>query len=178
MKNTMQPMNQNKVDTFHKINDTSQATFRFLKIVLKTILTTAYVTAASMAFFYGTQSPDVVKCVFFGHEFSLYYSFQGFFDGIASTLHSLLPVFPSAGTFYERCIRALPGILLVIYTIFSGYQYKKHSIQYEAISNKDRESVNTLANVLCVVTALYACALACDRGRTGPFFEHMLERRK
>lgn len=181
MKNTMQPMNQNQNeqqnDAFHKINDASHTTFHYLKIVLRFFLMIAYIIFVSMVLYYGTQSPDVVKCVVFGHEFSLYYSFQVFFDETASFLHGILPLLPNNGIFYERCVRALPGILLTLYNIFSYPYYIKHATPQGKLTDEDSQKASLVIKTIHVMTVLLICAIACDRGRTGPFFERMLERR-
>ena len=178
MKNTMQPMNQNQNDqqndAFHKINVASQASFSILKLLLCIFVMLLLFVISSLTLFYAAGTADEVKGVVFGHTFSLYYSFKNFFDGLSTTFYSILPV---DGMFYERCLRALPGILLILYCMFAYPIYKKvHPKTAEPkISVEDKFATEGIINALRVVTSIMICAMACDRSLQGSFLRNYID---
>ena len=178
MKNTMQPMNQNQNeqqnDAFHKINAASQVTFSFFKLAILVFVMLIFFIVSSLMLFYAAGTADEVKGVFFGHTFSLYYLFQKFFDSLSFTFYSILPV---DGMFYERCLRTLPGILLILYCTFAYPIYKKiHPKTTEIkVSVEDKYATEDIMNALSVVTSIMICAMACDRSLQGSFLRNYID---
>lgn len=176
MKNTMQPMNQNQNeqqnDAFHKINAASQQTISLLRKIISWLCVIAFTFFSATVLYRVAGSSDEVKGVFWGHTFSLYYTFQSFFDGLAASLYSIIP---ADGMFYERCLRTIPGILLILYCLSALPHYERHHIILdEELSYKEKYDVQSLKKLLCAITALLVCIMACDRGKTGSFLSEFV----
>lgn len=175
MKNVRQPQNQiqQQNDAFHKVNVASSRCFSIGQKAVNLIALLIIVLSLAFPLFWAAGTADEVPCVFFGHTFSLYYTFQKFFDGLATTFYQVLPV---NGMFYERCLRTFPGIALVLYYLFSLPIYKKiHPKTNDIkITLEDQIAANQLTDAMDIIMSLIMCAMACDRSMQGSFLEELI----
>lgn len=175
MKNVRQPQNQiqKQNDAFHKVNCISSFCFCMIKLIAYILILFLFFIMLSLTLFWAAGTADEVPCVFFGHTFSLYYTFQKFFDGLATTFYQVLPV---NGMFYERCLRTLPGIALVLYCAFSHSIYKKKHPKTNdiKITLEDQIAAKKLIDNTCIIMSLIMCAMACDRSMQGSFLEELI----
>ncbi len=175
MKNVRQAQNQvqQQNDAFHKVNSVSSFCFCMIKLVAYILTLLLFFIMLSLTLFWAAGTADEVPCVFFGHTFSLYYTFQKFFDGLAATFYQVLPV---NGMFYERWLRTLPGIALVLYCACSHSIYKKNHPKTNdiKITLEDQVAAKKLIDNTCIIMSLIMCAMACDRSMQGSFLEEWI----